>query len=59
MGVNARELVLDMLLSLEREEDYSHRLIKAVLDKYDYLESREKAFRLFQGAFERCNLLQS
>ncbi len=55
MGVNARELVLDMLLSLEREEDYSHRLIKAVLDKYDYLESREKAFikRLTEGTLER------
>mgnify|MGYP002508239009 CR=1 FL=1 len=44
MGVNAREIVLDILLALEREEDYSHRLIKAVLDKYDYLEGREKAF---------------
>jgi len=55
VGVNARELVLDMLLSLEREEDYSHRLIKAVLDKYDYLESREKAFikRLTEGTLER------
>ncbi|MCI9338427.1 MAG: 16S rRNA (cytosine(967)-C(5))-methyltransferase RsmB [Lachnospiraceae bacterium] len=53
--MNARELVLDILLSLEREEEYSHRLIKAVLDKYDYLESREKAFikRLTEGTLER------
>ena len=43
MGVNTRELVLDILLALEREEDYSHRLMKAVLDKYDYLEARDKA----------------
>lgn len=55
MGVNARELVLDILISLEREEDYSHRLIKAVLDKYDYLDGREKAFmkRLTEGTLER------
>ena len=55
MGVNAREIVLDMLLALEREEDYSHRLIKAVLDKYDYLEGREKAFikRVTEGTLER------
>ena len=55
MGVNTREIVLDMLLALEREEDYSHRLIKAVLDKYDYLEARDKAFikRVTEGTLER------
>ena len=47
--------MLDILLALEREEDYSHRLIKAVLDKYDYLEGREKAFikRVTEGTLER------
>lgn len=55
MGVNTRELVLDILLSLEREEDYSHRLIKAVLDKYNYLDGRDRAFikRLAEGTLER------
>lgn len=55
MGVNARELVLDILLSLERQEEFSHRLIKSVLDKYDYLETREKAFikRTTEGTLER------
>ena len=55
MGVNTREIVLDMLLALEREEDYSHRLIKAVLDKYDYLDGLEKAFikRVTEGTLER------
>ncbi len=55
MGVNARELVLDILIALERQEEYSHRLLKAVLDKYDYLEGREKAFikRLTEGTLER------
>lgn len=55
MGVNTRELVLDILLALEREEDYSHRLIKGVLDKYDYLAARDKAFikRAAEGTLER------
>ncbi len=55
MGENTREIVLDILLTLEREKEYSHRLIKAVLDKYDYLDSRDKAFikRLTEGTIER------
>lgn len=55
MGVNTRELALDTLLAVEREEDYSHRLIRAVLDKYDYLDPREKSFykRLTEGTLER------
>lgn len=53
--MNTRELVLDILLTLEREGDYSHRLVKSVLDKYDYLEARDKAFikRLAEGTLER------
>ena len=52
---NVRELVLDTLLALERKEDYSHRLIKSVLDKYDYLETKEKSFikRVTEGTLER------
>ncbi len=55
MAENAREIVLDMLLALERGEEYSHKLIKAVLDKYDYLDAREKAFmkRLTEGTIEK------
>lgn len=53
--MNTREIVLDMLLALDREGDYSHRLVKSVLDKYDYLETRDKAFikRLAEGTLER------
>ena len=53
--MNTRELVLDMLLTLEREGDYSHRLVKSVLDKFDYLEARDKAFikRTAEGTLER------
>lgn len=53
--INGRETVLDMLLMVEREEEYSHRMIKDVLTKYDYLTGQEKAFikRLFEGTIER------
>lgn len=52
---NTREIVLDMLLMVEREEEYSHRIIRDVLTKYDYLTVQEKAFikRLFEGTLER------
>ncbi len=55
MAENTREIVLDMLLAIERGEEYSHKLIKAVLDKYDYLDVREKAFmkRLTEGTIEK------
>ena len=55
MQENTREIVLDTLLTLEREEEFSHRLIKAVLDKYNYFEERDKAFikRLTEGTIER------
>ena len=55
MTENIREIILDTLLVLEREEEYSHRLIKAVLDKYNYLEERDKAFfkRVAEGSLER------
>lgn len=55
MAENIREIVLDTLLTLEKEEEYSHRLIRAVLDKYHYLDSRDRAFvkRLTEGSIER------
>lgn len=55
MAENAREIVLDTLLEMERNKVYSHQLIKAVLDKYDYLEVQDKRFikRLTEGCVER------
>ena len=55
MADNIREIVLDTLLALEKDGEYSHRLIHAVLDKYDYLDSRDKSFikRLTEGTIER------
>ncbi len=55
MAENIREIVLDTLLVLERGEEFSHKLLRAVLDKYNYLDSRDKAFikRVTEGTIER------
>lgn len=53
--MNIRELILDMLMEMERENIYSNILIRNVLDKYDYLPSKDKAFvkRVTEGVLER------
>ncbi|MBQ4537193.1 MAG: 16S rRNA (cytosine(967)-C(5))-methyltransferase RsmB [Lachnospiraceae bacterium] len=55
MAENTREIVLDILLSIEKEKVFSNQLIKAVLDKYDYLDVRDKRFikRVTEGTIER------
>lgn len=55
MAENTREIVLDTLLSLEKGEEFSNKLLKAVLDKYDYLDGRDKGFikRVTEGTIER------
>ena len=55
MAENTREIVLDTLLEMERNKVYSHQLVKAVLDKYDYLDAQDKRFmkRLTEGCVER------
>lgn len=55
MAENSREIILDTLLAMERDKEYSSRLSAAVLDKYDYLDIREKAFikRVTEGTVER------
>lgn len=53
--MNVREVVLDILLELSEKNEYSSVLIAAVLNKYNYLDSREKAFikRVSEGTIER------
>lgn len=55
MADNIREIALDTMLTLEQQKEYSNHLIRAVLDKYDYLSGRDKAFikRLTEGTLER------
>ena len=53
--MNTREVILDILLELAKEKEYSNVLIASVLEKYDYLETKEKAFikRVTEGTIER------
>lgn len=53
--MNLREIVLDMLLELEKTDAYVNLLLADVLEKYDYLDSKEKAFikRVAEGTVER------
>ncbi len=53
--VDMRALALDLLLEAERGTEYENTLLKGTLDKYDYLNGRDKAFlkRLVDGVTER------
>ncbi len=53
--MNGRDLVLSMLKEIYAGNEFSHILLRQVLDKYDYLEGSEKAFikRLTEGTLER------
>ena len=55
MQVNEREIILETLLLITRDGEYSHIALKNVLDKYQYLEKRERAFitRVVEGTLER------
>lgn len=54
-SVNIRQIVMDMLLEVTKQQEYSHVVIRQVQNKYNYLPSNEKAFmkRLFEGTLER------
>ncbi|MDE7341742.1 MAG: 16S rRNA (cytosine(967)-C(5))-methyltransferase RsmB [Lachnospiraceae bacterium] len=53
--MNLREIIIEILLELERTDGYVNLLLADVLEKYDYLEPREKAFikRVTEGSVER------
>ena len=57
--MNTREIILDILLELSRTGEYSHLLVANVLRKYDYLDSRDKAFikRVTEGTIEQRILI--
>ena len=52
--VNTRELILEILLEINREGRYSHLVIRSTLEKYQYLEKQERAFitRVCEGTLE-------
>ena len=53
--INERELVLDILLLVTRDGVHCHLATGQVLEKYQYLEKKSRAFisRLTQGTLER------
>lgn len=54
-GINNREIAMDTLVEILEHGQFSHIYLKAVLDKYCYLEKNERAFitRLVNGVVER------
>lgn len=54
-NVNTRALALEMLAAINEEGQYSHLVLRDVLDKYQYLSKQERAFltRLTEGTVER------
>ncbi|SDB16097.1 16S rRNA (cytosine(967)-C(5))-methyltransferase RsmB [Eubacterium oxidoreducens] len=53
---NIRAISYEALYEILERGEYSHLVIRAVLDKYAYLEKRDRAFftRLTEGTIERC-----
>ncbi|MCC8102057.1 MAG: 16S rRNA (cytosine(967)-C(5))-methyltransferase RsmB [Clostridiales bacterium] len=52
--VNIREICLGMLMEITEEEAYSHIVVRETLEKYQYLEKRDRAFitRVVEGTLE-------
>ncbi|MCD8397826.1 MAG: 16S rRNA (cytosine(967)-C(5))-methyltransferase RsmB [Lachnospiraceae bacterium] len=52
--VNIREICLGMLMEITEEEAYSHVVVRETLEKYQYLEKRDRAFitRVVEGTLE-------
>ena len=54
-SVNTGDLILEILLQITRDGEYSHIALKNALDQYQYLEKQERAFitRVVNGTLER------
>jgi 16S rRNA (cytosine967-C5)-methyltransferase len=52
--VNTREIALSILMEITEEEAYSNVILRQVLEKYQYLEKRDRAFisRTVEGTLE-------
>ena len=51
---NVREIILEILMDVMEEEEYSHVVLGKVLEKYQYLEKRDRSFitRVVEGTLE-------
>ena len=56
--INTREIVLAVLTEVLEEDKYSHIVLREVLEKYQYLEKRDRSFitRVTEGTLE--NLIE-
>lgn len=56
--INLREIILLALMEIVEEEEYSHIVLRDVLEKYQYLEKRDRSFitRVVEGTLE--NMIQ-
>lgn len=54
-SVNEREIVLGILMEVTENGQYSHKVLRDVLSKYQYLTKQERAFitRVTEGTLER------
>ena len=57
--VNLREIILEMLMKITEDEAYSHLVLRDTLEKYQYLDKRDRAFmtRVTEGTLEHLILL--
>lgn len=56
--INTREIILGILMEVLEEDKYSHIVLRDVLEKYQYLEKRDRSFitRVAEGTME--NLIE-
>lgn len=52
--INEREIVLDLLLDMEKNNSYTHLLLRTVLKKYQFIDKKSRAFitKLLEGTTE-------
>ena len=53
--INIREIILNILIEYDRDGNRKPSLLKDTLEKYDYLDTRDKSFikRVTEGCLER------
>lgn len=53
--INEREIILETLMEILERQQYSHLVIKSVLDKYEYLPKQQRSFikRVCEGTIEQ------
>ena len=52
--INLREIILGILMEIIEDEKHSHVVLRETLEKYQYLEKRDRAFisRTVEGTLD-------